>query len=115
MCPTDASYNCGIASALEIIGGKWTLLIIRDLLDGPRRFGELENSLGGISPRTLALRLKELELEGILQRNCDAGPAHPVYSLTEKGRSLQRIIDQLRSWGETAAAIALVEPVGADE
>ena len=90
---------CGVARALEIIGGKWTLLIIRDLLDGPRRFGELENSLEGISPRTLALRLKELEHDGVLKRDCSLGPAHPVYRLTDRGRSLQHIIDQLRAWG----------------
>jgi DNA-binding HxlR family transcriptional regulator len=107
MCPTDASYNCGIASALEIIGGKWTLLIIRDLLESPRRFSELEGSLEGISPRTLAQRLKELEQQGILQRVCAAGPAHPVYSLTEKGRSLQRIIEQMRTWGEAASASSM--------
>lgn len=91
--------ECGVARALEIIGGKWTLLIIRDLLNGPRRFGELENSLDGISPRTLALRLKELEHDGVLTRDCSKGQAHPIYQLTGRGRSLQRIIDQLRSWG----------------
>jgi DNA-binding HxlR family transcriptional regulator len=111
MCPT--SYNskdgdcagrnsdCGIASALEIIGAKWTILIVRDLLDGPRRFGELERSLEGISPRTLALRLKELEQDGILRRDCSAGEFHPVYELTDKGRSLQDILDQIRAWGNS--------------
>jgi len=70
--------NCGITKALEIIGGKWTLLIIRDLLDEPRRFGELERSLEGISPRTLAIRLKELEADGVLKRDCSAGESHPM-------------------------------------
>lgn len=99
---SDDSLTCGISKALEILGGKWTLLIIRDLLDGPRRFGELEHSLDGISPRTLAIRLKDLERDGILCRDCVAGPTHPVYVLTEKGRSLNQIIDQMRRWGETA-------------
>jgi len=88
--------------ALEVIGGKWTLLIIRDLLEGPCRFGQLETSLEGISPRTLALRLKELEQDGVIRRDCSGGKAHPVYHLTDKGRSLQNIVDQLRSWGRMA-------------
>ncbi len=92
---------CGITKALEVIGGKWTVLIVRDLLEGPRRFSELEHSLVGISPRTLALRLKELEHDGVLTRNCDGGDAHPIYLLTDKGRSLQRILDQMRTWGES--------------
>ena len=102
MCPSNFSSkgeDCGIAKALDIIGAKWTILIVRDLLDGPRRFGELEKSLEGISPRTLALRLKELEHDGILRRDCSAGEFHPVYQLTENGRSLQVILDQMRTWG----------------
>jgi DNA-binding HxlR family transcriptional regulator len=92
--------DCGITKALDVIGGKWTLLIIRDLMESPRRFGELEGSLTGISPRTLAIRLKELEADGVLTRDCSAGPAHPVYRLTTKGRSLNHILEQMRSWGE---------------
>jgi DNA-binding HxlR family transcriptional regulator len=104
MYSTEEAKNCGITKALEVIGGKWTLLIIRDLLDNPRRFSELETSLEGISPRTLAIRLKELEHDGVLQRDCSGGEAHPVYRLTEKGRSLSAILDQMRTWGEAAAA-----------
>lgn len=95
--------HCGITKALEVIGGKWTLLIVRDLLEQPRRFSELETSLEGISPRTLALRLKELEHDGVLQRDCSAGESHPVYRLTGKGRSLHHILDLMRAWGETKA------------
>jgi DNA-binding HxlR family transcriptional regulator len=95
--------NCGITRALDVIGGKWTLLIVRDLMARPRRFSELEASLGGISPRTLALRLKELEQDGVVKRDCSAGEAHPVYRLTAKGRSLQHILDQMRAWGEAKA------------
>lgn len=104
MTTSDQQPECGVSCALEIIGGKWTLLIIRDLLDRPRRFSELESSLEGISPRTLALRLKELEQSGVLQRDCSAGEAHPVYRLTDKGRSLQRIVEQLRAWGNATLA-----------
>ena len=99
---------CGVTRALEVLGGKWTLLIIRDLLEGPRRFSELEQSLGGISPRTLALRLKELEHDGVLTRDCVTNPAHPRYSLTRQGKQLSAIVEQLRTWGEhqkTAPAV----------
>ncbi len=99
----ETTIGCGITKALEIIGGKWTLLIIRDLLDGPRRFSELEHSLEGISPRTLVIRLKELEQEGVLHRDCAISPAHPLYCLTTKGRSLSVIVEQMRAWGETKA------------
>ncbi len=93
--------SCGIAKTMETLGGKWTILIIRDLLEGERRFSELEHSLVGISPRTLALRLKELEGDNIITRNCATG--HPVYSLTERGHSLHGILDTMRHWGEGAA------------
>jgi DNA-binding HxlR family transcriptional regulator len=103
MSPYTNSENtdCGITKALEIIGSKWTLLIVRDLLERPRRFGELERSLEGISPRTLAIRLKELEQDEILRRDCSAGEAHPMYELTEKGRSLQEIVERMREWGNS--------------
>ncbi len=99
----ECQSDCNISKALEIIGGKWTLLIIRDLMLKPRRFGELESSLEGISPRTLALRLKELEQDGVLMRDCSGGEFHPIYRLTKKGQSLQRILDQLRAWGKARA------------
>lgn len=94
----QADPQCGITRALAIIGGKWTMLIVRDLLEGPRRFGELEHSLVGISPRTLAERLKEMEEDGLIIRDCGEGH-HPVYSLTGHGRSLHKILDQMRAWG----------------
>jgi DNA-binding HxlR family transcriptional regulator len=100
MSPVSNKTDCGITKALEVIGGKWTLLIVRDLMETPCRFGELEASLEGISPRTLAIRLKELEQDGVLTRDCSAGPSHPVYRLTGKGRSLNHILDQMRAWGE---------------
>lgn len=101
---TDVPSECGVTKTLEIIGGKWTLLIIRDLMDQPSRFSGLEHSLEGISPRTLAIRLKDLEHEGILLRDCSGGDAHPMYRLTHKGRSLSAILDQMRVWGEAASA-----------
>jgi len=99
--PSDK--NCGIAQALEIIGGKWTLLVLRDLMTGPKRFSELERSLVGISTRTLAQRLDELAVDDIVVRDCSGGPAHPLYRLTDKGLSLNGIIERLRIWGEDLA------------
>ena len=96
--------NCGITRALEVIGGKWTLLVVRDLLSGPCRFSSLESSLAGISPRTLALRLKELEAEGIVTRDCSSG--HPVYALTDRGRELNGILDSMRVWGDAKTPAA---------
>jgi DNA-binding HxlR family transcriptional regulator len=94
--------NCGIAKALDVIGGKWTLLMVRDLLAGPCRFSSLEANLAGISPRTLAARLRELEAEGIVTRDCSTG--HPVYALTERGRELNGILESMRQWGEAGVS-----------
>ncbi|PIP87595.1 transcriptional regulator [Candidatus Beckwithbacteria bacterium CG22_combo_CG10-13_8_21_14_all_01_47_9] len=96
--------SCGVEKTLKIIGAKWTILIIRDLCDGVRRFGQLRRSLDGISPRTLALRLKQLEKEGIVKRKVfQEIPLHVEYSLTGKGASLREIVIKMREWGQAAA------------
>ena len=93
--------ECGIEKTIKIIGDKWTVLIIRDLFDGKKRFGELETSLSCISPKTLSLRLKDLEKNGIVKKKIYKEiPLHVEYSLTEKGKSLKNIINDLRLWGE---------------
>jgi DNA-binding HxlR family transcriptional regulator len=85
----------------EIVCSKWTLLLVRDLNEGYSRFCELERSLAGISPRTLSLRLRALEEEGIVQRQTfPEVPPRVEYALTEKGRALLPIIDDMRSYGE---------------
>lgn len=85
----------------EVVCGKWTLLLVRDLAEGRSRFCELERSLAGISPRTLSLRLRALEEEGIVQRHTFGEvPPRVEYALTEKGRALLPIIDDMRSYGE---------------
>ena len=95
------SEECGVAKTLKIIGQRWTILILRDLLDGQKRFGELEKSLIGISPRTLALRLQQLEQDGILNRKVfPEVPLHVEYTLTNKGQSLNKVISDMRVWGE---------------
>ena len=80
---------------------KWTLLLVRDLAEGRSRFCELERSLAGISPRTLSLRLRALEEEGIVERqNYPEVPPRVEYALTDKGRALLPIIEHMRFYGE---------------
>jgi DNA-binding HxlR family transcriptional regulator len=93
--------TCPVCHTAEIISGKWTLLVIRDLADGCSRFCELERSLEGISPRTLSLRLRALEAEGVVQRRTyPEVPPRVEYSLTPKGRALVPLIDQMRHYGQ---------------
>ncbi len=90
-----------IASAMEIIGSKWTALILRDLAAAPRRFGELEKSVGNINPRTLSQRLDALESHDIVAKQaCEDSPTRPEYSLTPKGRDLIPVIEQMAAWGD---------------
>src|SRR3954468_4147007 len=94
--------DCPVCRTAEVVCGKWTLLIIRDLADGRSRFCELERSLEGISPRTLSLRLRALEEEGILERQTfPEVPPRVEYGLTEKGRALIPIVEAMRAYGET--------------
>jgi DNA-binding HxlR family transcriptional regulator len=93
--------SCPVCRTADIISGKWTLLVIRDLADGNRRFCELERSLEGISPRTLSLRLRALEDHGIVARNTyPEVPPRVEYALTEKGQALVPLIDDMRSYGD---------------
>jgi DNA-binding HxlR family transcriptional regulator len=90
-----------VCRTAEVVCGKWTLLLIRDLAEGCSRFCELERSLEGISPRTLSLRLRALEDEGIVARQTFSEvPPRVEYALTDKGRALLPIIDDMRAYGE---------------
>jgi DNA-binding HxlR family transcriptional regulator len=92
--------TCPVCRTADVVCGKWTLLIIRDLADDRARFCELERSLKGISPRTLSIRLRGLEEEGIVERRTfPEVPPRVEYALTEKGRALSPIIDSMRSYG----------------
>ena len=92
---------CPVARTAEIISGKWTLLIIRDLASGVKRFNQLERSLHGISPKTLSERLRSLEEEGIIVRQTFAEvPPRVEYSLTEKGYDLVGVIESMRNFGK---------------
>lgn len=94
--------SCPVGRALEIMGDRWTILILRDLLtEGARRFQELEASLDGISPNTLSARLKNLEEHGIVSRRMyEEHPPRAEYVLTSKGRQLGPAMLALRVWGE---------------
>ena len=93
--------TCPVCRTAEVVCGKWTLLLVRDLAGGCSRFCELERSLAGISPRTLSLRLRALEEEGIVRRDTFGEvPPRVEYALTEKGKALLPIIDDMRAYGE---------------
>jgi DNA-binding HxlR family transcriptional regulator len=101
MNPVHESTSCAVAACAEIIGAKWTALLVHDLSEGPRRFSQLEHSCAGISPRTLSERLRALEDEGILERRSYAeSPPRVEYELTDKGASLLPIIDAMREFGK---------------
>jgi DNA-binding HxlR family transcriptional regulator len=99
--PTSLEPKVGcIAAAMEIIGNKWTALILRDIAAGPQRFGELEKSVGNINPRTLSQRLSDLEQHGIIAKQvCDDSPTRQEYCLTEKGHDLLPVLEQMAAWG----------------
>ena len=100
MNPVHESTSCAVAACAEIIGAKWTALLVHDLSEGPRRFSELERSCAGISPRTLSERLRALEDEGIVERRSySESPPRVEYELTGKGQALLPIIDAMREFG----------------
>jgi len=93
--------TCPVCRTAELVCGKWTLLLVRDLAEGRSRFCELERSLSGISPRTLSLRLRALEEEGVVERHTyPEVPPRVEYALTEKGRALLPIVEGMRNYGE---------------
>jgi DNA-binding HxlR family transcriptional regulator len=107
--------TCPVCRTAEVISGKWTLLIIRDLADDSLRFCELERSLEGISPRTLSLRLRALEEQGVVERfTYPEVPPRVEYTLTDKGRALVPLIEDMRSYGRRWLPRGRAEkPVGA--
>ena len=100
MNPVHDRTSCAVAACAEIIGAKWTALLVHDLSEGPRRFSQLEHSCAGISPRTLSERLRALEDEGLVDRRSYAeSPPRVEYELTEKGEALLPIIAEMRQFG----------------
>ncbi|MWC29169.1 winged helix-turn-helix transcriptional regulator [Paenibacillus sp. MMS18-CY102] len=97
--------ECPVKRAMDILDGKWTILIIRDLLSGTKRFGELRYSLGEVSPKVLTQRLRELEEKGLIRKTVyPVLPPKVEYELTEEGQSLRGVIDSLAVWGSLIAA-----------
>lgn len=95
----EYQHFCPVARSLEVIGEKWSLLIVRDLLRGPQRFTDLLRYLGGITPKWLTLRLRDLEAAGIVERDQVEGRREVWYRLTLRGQDLQPVVEALAIWG----------------
>ncbi len=92
---------CPIETTLLLLSNKWTILILRDLFDGTKRFGELKKSLTGVSQKVLTANLRTLEEKGIVRRKIyPEVPPRVEYSLTELGTTLKPVIDSMKEWGE---------------
>jgi len=103
MARREYGQFCGLARAAEILGQRWTLLILRDLLVGPRRYSDLAAGLPGIPSNLLAARLKELEQDGLIVREARTGADRSiVYTMTPRGLELRSALDALSRWGAAA-------------
>ncbi len=92
---------CPVETTLTLIGSKWQVLILRDLMNGTMRFGELQRSVGNVSQKVLTSQLRKMEAAGLVHREVfPEVPPRVEYSLTELGRSLRPIIDSMWDWGE---------------
>lgn len=92
---------CPVETTLTLIGDKWKVLILRDLLPGTKRFGELKKSIGNVSQKVLTAQLRDMEESGLINRKVYAEvPPRVEYSLTELGQSLKPILDAMWNWGE---------------
>ena len=92
---------CPVETTLTLIGDKWKVLILRDLMPGTKRFGELKKSIGSVSQKVLTAQLRDMEANGLIHREVYAEvPPRVEYSLTELGQSLRPILDAMSSWGE---------------
>jgi DNA-binding HxlR family transcriptional regulator len=97
--------SCPVARTLDLIGERWTILILRDLLlQGPRRYQDLQESLAGVAPNTLSARLKDMEANGLIERKLySEHPPRLEYHLTDRGKSLGPVLKALRAWGQNHA------------
>ncbi|HIV68108.1 MAG TPA: helix-turn-helix transcriptional regulator [Candidatus Butyricicoccus stercorigallinarum] len=92
---------CPVETTLMLIGDKWKVLILRDLMPGTKRFGQLKKSIGSVSQKVLTAQLRDMEEKGLVSRRVYAEvPPRVEYSLTELGRSLKPILDAMQAWGE---------------
>ncbi|GAA3988018.1 hypothetical protein GCM10022247_03020 [Allokutzneria multivorans] len=100
--------ECPIARFLVVLEGPWATLVVRDLLDGPKRFTELRAGLPGISPKTLSARLKRLEETGLVTRTAYAEvPPRVEYELTEAGARLKKVLDTMAEWADRDLPLSL--------
>ena len=100
MQTSDAYPACPVETTLTLIGNKWKVLILRDLLSGTKRFSELKRSLNGVTQKVLTTQLRAMEADGLVHREVFAEvPPRVEYSLTELGRSLKPILDAMVEWG----------------
>jgi len=91
---------CYVERALEVLGGKWTILLIHELMEEPKRFGDLRRAIPEASAKMLTMRLRDLESAGLLEREVFAEvPPHVEYRLTAQGKALRSAIEELRKWG----------------
>lgn len=98
---------CGIARALDVVGDRWALLIVRELIFGPKRFVQLRHGLNGVSPNVLSQRLRELEDAGVVRHeNLDPPADVTIYELTARGRALEPTLLELGRWGSQEPAAA---------
>lgn len=101
MAQTRELPACPVETTLMLIGDKWKVLILRDLISGTKRFGELKRSVGQISQKVLTAQLRDMEANGLVHREVYAEvPPRVEYSLTELGQSLKPILDAMWTWGE---------------
>jgi DNA-binding HxlR family transcriptional regulator len=108
---SNYGHFCLAARTLETVGDRWSLLIVRDLLTGPRRFSDLRRLLTNVTAKWLTIRLRQLEADGILRRDQEAGRREVWYELTDKGRDLAPVLVALVEWGLKHE----LQPLGADE
>ena len=102
MQPERGFPACPVETTLTLISSKWKVLIVRDLLAGTKRFGELRRSVGNVSQKVLTAQLREMEEDGLVDRKVyPEVPPRVEYSLTELGRSLEPVLSALWNWGET--------------
>lgn len=106
---TNELPTCPVETTLMLIGDKWKVLILRDLLPGTKRFGELKKSIGNVSQKVLTAQLRDMEEKGLVSREVFAEvPPRVEYSLTELGQSLKPILDAMSHWGEAYKAKKIV-------
>lgn len=97
---------CPVETTLTLIGNKWKVLILRDLMPGTKRFGELKKSIGNVSQKVLTAQLRDMEADGLLTRTVYAEvPPRVEYTLTQLGQSLKPILDSMSNWGKEYKAL----------